>query len=73
MNSSDSTTDAVVLERTFDAPIGEVWQMWTDPAEFASWYGPGGASVPVCEMELDVGGRRRVCMRFETPSGAREM
>ena len=40
MNTSDSTTDAVVLEHTFDAPIGDVWQMWTDPTEFAGWYGP---------------------------------
>jgi uncharacterized protein YndB with AHSA1/START domain len=73
MNTSDSTTNMVVLERTFDAPIGEVWQMWTEPAEFASWYGPSGASVPVCEMEVGVGGRRRVCMQFDTPSGPREM
>jgi uncharacterized protein YndB with AHSA1/START domain len=56
MNTSDSTTNMVVLEHTFDAPIGEVWQMWTDPAEFADWYGPGGASVAVCEMEVSVGG-----------------
>jgi uncharacterized protein YndB with AHSA1/START domain len=73
MNTSDSTTDAVVLEHTFDAPIGDVWQMWTDPTEFAGWYGPGGASIPVCEMDLVVGGRRRVCMRFDTPTGVREM
>jgi uncharacterized protein YndB with AHSA1/START domain len=73
MNSSDSTTDAVVLERTFSAPVGEVWQMWTDPVAFAGWYGPGGASVPVCDMDVRVGGRRRVCMRFETPGGPREM
>jgi uncharacterized protein YndB with AHSA1/START domain len=73
MSTSDSTTDAVVLERTFDAPIGEVWPMWTDPAEFAGWYGPGGAKIPVCEMDLCVGGCRRVCMRFDTPTGVREM
>lgn len=73
MSTSDSNTDEVVLERTFDAPVDDVWQMWTDPAEFAGWYGPGGASVPVCEMDVQVGGRRRVCMRFDTPAGTREM
>jgi uncharacterized protein YndB with AHSA1/START domain len=73
MTTSDSTTDAVVLERTFTAPLIEVWQMWTDPVAFAGWYGPGGASIPVCEMDVRVGGRRRVCMRFETPGGPREM
>ena len=73
MNTEHPTTDAVVLERTFDAPIDDVWHMWSDPAAFASWYGPGGATVPVCEMDLGVGGRRRVCMRFDTPAGPREM
>ncbi|MEZ5256105.1 MAG: SRPBCC domain-containing protein [Ilumatobacteraceae bacterium] len=73
MNTSDSTTDAVVLERSFAAPIGEMWQMWTDPAAFASWYGPAGAQVPVCDVDVRVGGRRRVCMRFDTPDGTREM
>lgn len=73
MNTSESSTDVVVLERTLFAPIGEVWQMWTDPDAFAGWYGPSGAEVPVCEMDVRVGGRRRVCMRMETPGGAREM
>lgn len=73
MSTSDPATDAVVLERTFDAPAAEVWRMWTDPAEFAGWYGPPGASVPVCEMEVRVGGARRICMRFDTPNGSREM
>lgn len=73
MSTSESTDRAVVIERTFAAPIGEVWQMWTDPISFAGWYGPAGAEVPVCEMDVRVGGRRRVCMRMETPSGVREM
>lgn len=73
MNRSDSNTEAVVLERTFDAPIEEVWRMWIDPVEFAGWYGPSGARIPTCEMDVRVGGRRRVCMRFELPDGAREL
>lgn len=73
MSTSDSTADEVVLERTLAAPVGEVWQMWTDPVAFAGWYGPTGARVPVCEMDLRVGGRRRVCMSFDTPAGRREM
>ena len=73
MSTSEPTADAVVLERTFAAPIDEVWQMWVDPAAFASWYGPSGAEVPVCEMDVRIGGHRRVCMRFETPGGPREM
>ena len=73
MSTSDSTTDPVVLERIIAAPVGEVWLMWTDPAAFAGWYGPTGATVPVCEMDVRAGGRRRVCMRFDTPTGTLDM
>lgn len=67
------TTDAVVVERTFDAPIDLVWRMWTDGTEFAKWYGPPGASIPVAEIDAHVGGRRRVCMELTTPDGPMRM
>ena len=61
----------VRVERTFAAPIAEVWAMWTDPARFAGWYGPNGMSVPVAEMDLRPGGVRRICMA--SPAGPRQM
>lgn len=71
---SDSTaSDAVVIERTFEAPIEVIWRMWTDPADFKSWYGPRGATVPVAELDVQVGGQRLVCMEMETPEGSRKM
>lgn len=54
--------DAVVIERTFDAPPDVVWSMWTDPEHFRQWYGPTGATIPVAELDVRVGGLRRVCM-----------
>lgn len=50
------------IERRLDASPAQVWAMWTDPEQFATWYGPTSASVPVAEFDLRVGGRRRVCM-----------
>jgi uncharacterized protein YndB with AHSA1/START domain len=67
------TGDAVVIERTFAAPIDLVWRMWTDGAEFAGWYGPPGAEIPVADIDAVVGGRRRVCMAMETPDGPMRM
>ena len=67
------TDNAVRLTRTFDAPRDVVWRMWTDPAEFASWYGPDGATVEVTEWELRPGGRRLVEMGVETPGGPMTM
>jgi uncharacterized protein YndB with AHSA1/START domain len=55
------------IERDFAAPIGEVWRMWTDPALFRQWYGPIGMSVPVAEMDLVVGGLRKICMEMKRP------
>jgi uncharacterized protein YndB with AHSA1/START domain len=73
MNQPTDTTGAVVIERTLDAPIDLVWHMWTDGTEFASWYGPPGASIPVAELDVRVGGRRRVCMEIPTPDGPMRM
>jgi uncharacterized protein YndB with AHSA1/START domain len=62
MDESSTDQQSVVLERVIDAPIEVVWEMWTDPAKFSAWYGPAGATVPVAEFDLTIGGRRRVCM-----------
>lgn len=70
---SGSTSDLVVIERSFDAPAHLVWQMWTDPEHFKAWYGPDGTTIPVAEIDLRVGGRRRVCMEVQTPDGPRRM
>jgi uncharacterized protein YndB with AHSA1/START domain len=65
--------DAVVIERTFDAPLELVWQMWTDADDFASWYGPPGAQIPVADLDVRVGGRRLICMEMTTPDGPMRM
>ena len=69
MVDSSTYEESAVLERVFDAPIDLVWKMWTDPASFKAWYGPSGVTVPVAELDVWPGGRRRVCMAV----GPREM
>jgi uncharacterized protein YndB with AHSA1/START domain len=64
MADSSTSQESVVLERVFDAPIGLVWKMWTDPVSFRAWYGPTGATVPVAELDVEPGGHRRVCMEL---------
>ncbi|MFL4471796.1 SRPBCC domain-containing protein [Tateyamaria armeniaca] len=65
--------DWVRIEREFDAPIDLVWKMWTDPALFKQWYGPNGMSVPTAEMDVKIGGIRKVCMAMQTPERSMEM
>ena len=73
MSDEQTATDSVVIERSFDAPIDLIWQMWTDQEHFAAWYGPTGARIPVATMDVRVGGSRLVCMEMTTPNGDMQM
>src|SRR5262245_871095 len=73
MTDDTASQDSVVIERSFDAPIAVIWQMWTEPEHFKAWYGPSGAIVPVAKMDIRVGGSRLVCMEVETPAGMMRM
>ena len=73
MTELTDPTNAVIIERVFAASIDTCWAMWTDPAEFKAWYGPNGATIPVVEFDVRVGGKRRVCMLMNTPNGQLQM
>ncbi len=53
----------LVIERVFDAPRDLVFRMWSDPDHFRNWAAPTGYSVVHLEMEFEVGGIYRVCLR----------
>jgi uncharacterized protein YndB with AHSA1/START domain len=72
MTESSGSQD-LVIERTFDAPVDLVWQMWTDPEHFKAWYGPEGAAIPVAKMDVRVAGTRLVCMEMQSPTGPMQM
>jgi uncharacterized protein YndB with AHSA1/START domain len=72
MNDRD-TESHVVIERSIDAPVELVWAMWTDPAHFAEWYGPTGATITVKAFDVRTGGSRLVCMEMPGPNGSRQM
>ena len=69
MTNNNGSKDAVVIERSFDAPVDLIWQMWTDPEHFKEWYGPDGTTIPVAKMDVRRGGTRLVCMEMKTPDG----
>ena len=71
MSDQTSTAPACVVERVFDAPVDLIWQMWTDPNHFKSWYGPKGFTVPVAEIDVRVGGKHLFCM--QSPDGKMKM
>lgn len=46
----------ISIERTFDAPVEDVWELWTTPKGIESWWGPDGFAVKVLKLELRPGG-----------------
>jgi len=34
---TDTTSPAVVIERTFGKPAAVIWQLWTEPEHFTAW------------------------------------
>ncbi|WP_171133724.1 MULTISPECIES: SRPBCC domain-containing protein [unclassified Ruegeria] len=69
----DDSEKWVRIVHEFQAPMALVWRMWTDPALFQKWYGPMGFSVPTAEIDLRVGGVRKICMEMKTPEKTMRM
>lgn len=56
----------VVMTRTFNAPRTLVFETFTRPDLIKRWLlGPDGWSMPVCEVDLRVGGRYRYVWRHD--------
>ena len=65
--SNSESGNACVVERVIEAPVELVWQMWTDGEHFKNWYGPTGFTIPVAEIDAQVGGKHLFCMK--SPDG----
>lgn len=61
----------VLVTRSFDAPVGLVWRAYVEPDLMRRWCsGLPGWSMPVCEMDIRVGGRYR--WRWRSDDNAQE-
>lgn len=54
--TSPGARRTVTLERTFEASIEEVWDLWTTKDGIESWWGPDGFVVKVLKLDLRPGG-----------------
>lgn len=57
----------LVVTRVVDAPVGQVWQAWTDAEQVRRWWGPTGFTCPLARIDLREGGTSLVAMR--SPAG----
>ena len=71
MGNSDLKVEArgdneLVISRTFDAPVQMVFDAHTKPDLVRQWLlGPDGWTMPVCEIDLRVGGKYRYTWKKE--------
>jgi uncharacterized protein YndB with AHSA1/START domain len=45
-----------IINRSFEAPINVVYDMWTNPKHFAKWLGPTGATMQFIRADIKAGG-----------------
>ena len=52
----DADARTLTITARFDAPIGRVWQVWSDPRQLERWWGPPMYPATVTEHDLAPGG-----------------
>lgn len=56
MASAVETLPEFKLERTFAAPLDQVWAAWTQPGKLEKWFGPKGCTAESVKFDLKPGG-----------------
>jgi uncharacterized protein YndB with AHSA1/START domain len=56
LEKEQSTKEIFVINRSFEAPLETMWQMWTDPAHFATWLPPTGFTMAFRRADIRTGG-----------------
>jgi uncharacterized protein YndB with AHSA1/START domain len=57
----------VTIERTFTAPVEDVWELWTTKDGIESWWGPDGFTVKVRRLDFRLGGELLYAMTATAP------
>jgi uncharacterized protein YndB with AHSA1/START domain len=56
-----------IVERTYNASLALVWELWTTADGLESWYGPVGFRVGIDALEVEPGGRFDCTMHAVAP------
>jgi uncharacterized protein YndB with AHSA1/START domain len=62
-----TATRHITLERTYSAPIDDVWDLWTTKDGIESWWGPDGFRVEVRSIDVRPGGFLHYAMIADAP------
>lgn len=56
LHAGEPGADSISFERVYDAPIDDVWALWTTKEGLEEWYAPEGLRLDVLLLEPRVGG-----------------
>jgi uncharacterized protein YndB with AHSA1/START domain len=56
LEKEKSGKDNFVINRTFDAPLAVMYEMWTNPKHFAKWLAPTGFTMEFIRADIKTGG-----------------
>lgn len=62
VTTNDGGIRELIIERTYNAPREMVFNAWTDPVQFAKWWGPKDWTNPECKVDARPGGSVHVMM-----------
>jgi len=57
----------MTITRIYKAPRALVFKAWTDAEQLAKWWGPTHFTNPVCEIDVQIGGR--IYIEMKAPDG----
>lgn len=67
INHMDTDTTKMIITRSFNSPLGKVWNAWTKSELVMRWWGPVGFTAPIADIDFRERGISLVCMR--SPEG----
>jgi uncharacterized protein YndB with AHSA1/START domain len=54
--TDNANANELTIARTYDAPLPNVWEAWTDPKQVAQWWGPRGFTITTKSKDVRTGG-----------------
>lgn len=65
LNKKSTGKETFVINRSFDAPINVMWEMWTNPDHFSKWLPPAGFNMKFLQADIKAGGKTFYSMTAE--------